>query len=324
MRGKKLPWKREYPFVEPEISAEGVRLYPFERSFPLDISFLYISGRKHVRINRHEFFEVMYMYGGSTQIQIREGFFRARKGDLVVIGPNLYHRIFHQRKADLKMVSLNFQPEIIQTGKPGVEEEVRLLSPFLYQDSQFPHIISASQALSGEAFQLMLKMYKELPARTALNRVAIRTYLRMLLLLLLKHYADYLGRREITDGKQKDIQRLQPLFHLLDQNCGQHIEVRDAARVCAMSASHFMRFFKSTIGQPFRAYLTSLRIVKAQHMLSHSEFPIAEIGQQVGFCSQSYFGEVFLALVGMTPRTYRQRARANMQQERKFKASARI
>jgi len=75
-----------------------------------------------------------------------------------------------------------------------------------------------------------------------------------------------------------------------------------------MSTSHFMRYFKMNVGQTFRSYLTSFRIAKAQYLLQNKEIPIAEISQLVGFCSQSYFGEVFQAVVGMTPRTYRKRS----------------
>jgi transcriptional regulator GlxA family with amidase domain len=103
------------------------------------------------------------------------------------------------------------------------------------------------------------------------------------------------------------LQRLQPVFDLLEQNFDQPIKVEDAARRCAMSASHFMRFFKMTVGQTFRSYLISFRVAKAQHMLMSDEVSIAEISQEMGFCSQSYFGEVFKTLVGTTPRTYRHR-----------------
>ena len=68
------------------------------------------------------------------------------------------------------------------------------------------------------------------------------------------------------------------------------------------------KFFKMTVGQTFCTYLTSFRIARAQHMLLNNEIPIAEISQLVGFCSQSYFGEVFRSTVGMTPRAYRQRS----------------
>jgi hypothetical protein len=50
-------------------------------------------------------------------------------------------------------------------------------------------------------------------------------------------------------------------------------------------------------GQSFRAYLTGFRVEKAQAMLSTGNSSIVEISQQIGFCSQSYFGEVFRDLV---------------------------
>jgi hypothetical protein len=39
MKHEKFPWKRAYKFVESAITAEGVRVYPLDRSFPIDVSF---------------------------------------------------------------------------------------------------------------------------------------------------------------------------------------------------------------------------------------------------------------------------------------------
>jgi AraC-like DNA-binding protein len=312
MKSGRFPWKKEYQFVESGITADGVRTYPFDPAFPLDVSFLTGSGRHLVRMNRHEFFEVLYMFSGRTEIQIRSRCFHLKKGDVVVIGPDIYHRLLHKPHPEVKLISLNFQPEVIRSGEAEGESE-RYLSPFLCQGPQFPHVISGSRALLREVSQFILKIHEELPPRTTLQRLAAKTYMKGLLLLLLRHFADHLGTREAVDRKQRHLQRLQPLFQLLDQSYGEYVEVADAARVCAMSASHFMRFFKQTMGQPFRAYLSAFRIAKAQLMLSDGEASIADISQQVGFCSQSYFGEIFRALVGMTPRAYRQRFRAKAQ-----------
>jgi AraC-like DNA-binding protein len=305
VKDENFPWTGTYKFVEPGINAEGVRVYPFDRSFPIDVSFQKALGRRLVRLNRHEFFEIIYVYNGRTYIQARDRVLPAKAGDLVVIGSNLYHRVLHKADAEVKLVSMNFQPEIIRSGK-AVGEEEHYLSPFLCQDSHFPHVISTSRQLSGEVFDLILKIHRELPACALLNRMAIRTYLNMVLFLLLKHYEGYLGSRERVDQERRR-KRLLPVFELMEQNFGQPIEVQDAARACAMSSSHFMRFFKMAVGQTFCAYLTNFRIARAQHMLSKNEVSIAEISQLVGFCSQSYFGEVFRAQVGMTPRAYRQR-----------------
>jgi AraC-like DNA-binding protein/mannose-6-phosphate isomerase-like protein (cupin superfamily) len=297
-------WREMYKVTEPGINAEGVRVYPFDSAFPIDVSFHKASGPRLVRLNRHEFFEIIYIYSGKTNIQVRDRILPAKTGDLVVIGPNLYHRIFDKANEDLKLVSMNFQPEIVRSGKVAGEEEY-YLSPFLYQGADFAHVISRSENLSREVFDLIVKIHRELPALTLLNRMAIRTYLKMILFLLFKHYSKRFGSAEMLDRERINLQRLQPVFDLLEHSFAQPIKVRDAARVCAMSSSHFMRFFKVTVGQTFCSYVTSFRIAKAQYMLMNQEVSIAEISQQVGFCSQSYFGEVFRELVGTTPRTYR-------------------
>lgn len=307
MKNGNFLWKGMYEFTEPGINAEGIRVYPFEPTFPIDVSFQKASGPRLVRLNRHEFFEIIFMYSGNSEIQVRERVLPVKAGDLVVIGPNLYHRVLHDVKANVRLISMNFQPEIVRYGKAAGEEEY-YLSPFLSQRSDFPHVISDSPQLSKEAFNLLVQIHRELPARTLLNRMAIRTYLRMILFLLFKHYSNSLRSFNLLDNETKNLRRLQPVFDLLDDSFAKRIKVRDAARACAMSSSHFMKFFKVTVGQTFGAYLTSFRIAKAQYMLMNDKIPLAEISQQVGFCSQSYFGEVFRSLVGVTPRTYRLRS----------------
>jgi len=173
MKHDQFPWKSDYKFVEPGINADNVRLYPFDQSFPLDVSFQRITGPKLVRLNRHAFFEILYMFGGSATIQIRDLYFPMKKGTVVVIGPNLYHRILRTPNAEGKVVSLNFQPDIIRFGNSGGEEG-RYLNPFLFQDAQFPHIISKSPSLSRDVLDLILRIYEELPAHTEIGRASCR------------------------------------------------------------------------------------------------------------------------------------------------------
>jgi AraC-like DNA-binding protein len=228
-----------------------------------------------------------------------------------VIGPNIYKQFLYNPRVENKLITLNFRPEVIRSVATESEDEI-YMSSFLYQGPRFPHIISGDRALSREVFQLLLKIHNGLPARTIFDRLAARTYLKVLFLLLAQRFRGYLETEERMDRKLRDLDRLRPLFEILGEHCGEHIEVKDAARVCAMSASYFMRFFKQTTGQSFRAYLTGFRIERAQAMLSSGNWSILQISQQVGFCSQSYFGEVFRDLVGMTPRAFRRRFGAKL------------
>lgn len=304
MKMQSFPWKREYQFVEPGIDADGVRVYPFDPTFPIDVSFLVVAGPQQVRLNRHDFFEIIYAYSGSTQIQVLQRSLPMRQGDLVVMGPSLYHRILPPANREVRLVSLNFQRDLVLSGESDGESE-QYLAPFVRQGADFPHVISGLKPLSRDAFEWILKVHAELPVHNILNRLAVKTYLKMLLLLLLRYYSDHLGMRDTLNRNERNLQRLQPLFELVQKQYRNPIEVADAARVCAMSCSHFMKVFKTATGQSFRAYLTSFRVAKAQSLLANSEEAIAAISEEVGFCSQSYFGEVFRDLVGMTPLAYR-------------------
>ncbi len=301
-----LKWESAYRVVEPGINAEGVHTYPFDPAFPIDVGFFVHAGRHNVRMNRHDYLEVIYVYGGETEIQIREHYFHVKKGNLVVIGPDIYHRILNRPNLQVKLASLNFRPEVIRGGAVNGDEEHCLL-PFLSQDSYFPHVIRPATGIPGEIMGLIRRIYDELPVTSELSRVAVKTYLKMIMVILAKHYGTYLGLRGITGRKQKAIQRLGPLFDGLERGYGEPIRVEDAARLCAMSTSHFMSFFKRVTGQTFVAYLNSFRIAKAQTLLATTEKSISEISQETGFCGQSYFGKIFHKHVGMTPLAYRHR-----------------
>jgi AraC-like DNA-binding protein/quercetin dioxygenase-like cupin family protein len=310
MSQRPLPWVDAYPLVDETISAEGLSSYPFaDNNFPVQVGFHVYSARRDVRTRRHEHPEVIYIYAGSANVQIQNLSFDVSQGDLIVLGPNLYHRILNnlrQPKAKVKIISLTFQMEVIRGTEPSADAELYLL-PLLCQDASFPHVVPAGSRLPGRVLELMLDMHNSLPAPGDLDRLAVKTDLKMLLLGLHQHYKHYARRQHTLGRRERDLGRLRPLFRLLEEKYGENVRVADAARLCAMSSSHFMRFFKTVTGESFRAYLNNFRISKAQTLLATTADPIGDISEKVAFCSQSYFGKVFLTRVGMTPLAYRRK-----------------
>jgi AraC-like DNA-binding protein len=137
----------------------------------------------------------------------------------------------------------------------------------------------------------------------------VKAYLKMLLVLLVNHYASYAGTVDTFQRQQGALDRLLPLFRYLGENCGEPIQVQEAARTCGMSGSYFMNFFKKATGLPFMKYLNHYRIERAQTLLANTDESMATISHQIGFCDQSYFGMVFRRTLGMTPAAYRRRSR---------------
>lgn len=77
------------------------------------------------------------------------------------------------------------------------------------------------------------------------------------------------------------------------------------AEACGFSQSHFMKFFKATIGVPFTAYLNDYRLTMASRLLLSSEDSILTIAGDTGFDNLSYFNRTFKQRFGMTPSRFR-------------------
>ena len=128
-----------------------------------------------------------------------------------------------------------------------------------------------------------------------------------MLALLMRHYAGYAGSETAYTRHREDLERLRPLFQYIDAHYASPLTVADAAAVLHFSKSSFMRLFKQVTGDSFIGYLNRFRVAKAELLLASTDMPIADIGQEVGFYDQSYFGATFRGLLCMTPRQYRQR-----------------
>jgi AraC-like DNA-binding protein len=295
-----------FSVIEPQINAEGVHVWPFDVSCPVDVLFMTEDGRHSLRMNRHGYFEILYLCSGSANCHIQDRLLPFNEGDLAIVGSTLYHRVECQ-STPLTLAALFFEPDFIRC--EGGSDSAEYLTPFLLQDSEFPHIVPAETGIPSQVLELMLRIRSELPPLSPRGRLAVKTYLKMILMLLVNRYASYTGTVETFQRQQRDLDRLLPLFRYLGENCGTAIQVREASRICGMSESHFMSFFKRVTGLSFMKYLNHYRVERSQVMLVNTDEPMATISQEMGFCDQSYFGTVFRRLVGMTPAAYRRRFR---------------
>jgi AraC-like DNA-binding protein/mannose-6-phosphate isomerase-like protein (cupin superfamily) len=303
-------WRNADRGGSPIVNAEGVYLCDFDPSFPIEVGFEIHDSHHNVRMNRHESFEVVYVYGGDGYLQVQDRRFRMFKGNVALVGPNLYHQFLSGPTTKLKLSFLHFQSQILLGSTSGEEEQY--LAPFLCQDVRFPHVISAFTRIPDQVLPLILKIHSELPPRNEVSRLTVKTYLKMVLLLLLRHYHKYLGTHEALERRRQDMRRIDPLFHFIDQHYHQSIRIPTAAHLCAMSEVQFVRFFRRITGQSLGNYLKRFRVAKAQSLLSATDETIADISALLGFCSQSHFGAAFRSLVGLTPLAYRRRYGRNL------------
>jgi hypothetical protein len=156
-------------------------------------------------------------------------------------------------------------PDLIRANDMG-GEDVEYLMPFLVQDTAFPYVVHYKTVIPAQVSDLMERIHEELPAISPLSRLSVKTYLKMILLLLVKHYAGYGGTEEIFYLKQKAIERLRSLFEYIDHHYGDPITVDDAASIVCMSPTGTagskgrpVWWMQILLGQPFCHFQTNRR-----------------------------------------------------------------
>jgi AraC family transcriptional activator of pobA len=301
-------WENAFSLIDPQINAEGVHLWPFEPTCPVDIRFYVYDNHQSIRMNRHDYFEIFYLQKGELIFRIQDRCFPMNDGDMVILSSTQYHTMQLPEQGTpptrARAAALYFMPDAIWSSDAG-GEGAEYLTPFLFQDENFPYLIPRDTGTPREIFELMRRIKTELPAETNRGRLTVRTYLKMILMLLVNHFANHRGTDESFRRKQQAIEQLRPLFDFLENHYRDPITIESAASVLCMSKSHFMRIFKQVTGQPFVNYLNHFRIAKAQALLATTELSVSEIGQEVGFSDQSYFGLIFRKFSQLTPLQYR-------------------
>lgn len=79
----------------------------------------------------------------------------------------------------------------------------------------------------------------------------------------------------------------------------------EIAGIANMSRTYFSQCFKNVTGKSFNDYVTDIRMSKAKKLLVHTNTPIYQIAQHVGFKDEKYFSKLFLQEIGVLPSDFR-------------------
>jgi AraC-like DNA-binding protein len=92
---------------------------------------------------------------------------------------------------------------------------------------------------------------------------------------------------------------------ILSAHLDGRVMLRDVARECGLSASHFSRAFHRTIGAAPHHWLLKHRVEVAKEKLRDRRLALSEVALACGFSDQSHLTRVFTRFVGASPGAWR-------------------
>jgi len=87
----------------------------------------------------------------------------------------------------------------------------------------------------------------------------------------------------------------------VESHLDQKIPLDALASMAGLSAHHFARAFRQSVGMPPHGYLLQRRLEHAEHLLRDTRLPLSEIALAAGFSDQSHLARHFRRLTGMPP-----------------------
>lgn len=120
-----------------------------------------------------------------------------------------------------------------------------------------------------------------------------------------------------TRQSGKNSNAVNTIREILDTRYIEHITIEDLAKKVFLTPNYISNIFKESVGDSVIDYLTKVRMKHAARLLSDPVLKIYEVAEAVGFANNSYFANVFKGMYGVTPKEYREKIKANEEQDSK-------
>lgn len=119
--------------------------------------------------------------------------------------------------------------------------------------------------------------------------------------LLYELFALLAEERAGTDGNP----HIRRALDYISAHYTERLSIPDIAEHLHLSSNYFTKLFKQETGVTPVQYIASLRYEKSAHLLRHTDMPVSEIAQAVGFSDTLYFSRFFHGFAGSSPTAFR-------------------
>lgn len=244
----------------------------------------------------HPEYELVYIDGADGNRHVGDHFSAYKGSDLVFIGSDIPHLNFdYGIKTPYEKLVLHIRKDFVGNAWSSSPELIPIRQLF-------------ADAAHGIAFSENCKRAIGKRVKGLADRSGFALFSEVLQIL------DFLARDQEKVllhpepfrhfYKQKEQDRLQRIFALIEANYQRKISVEEAAAACNLSYAAFCRYFKRMTKLTFTEFLNHYRINQAKKLLL-SDRNVTESCFACGFESLSYFNRTFRKITGSNPLAFK-------------------
>ncbi|MGN1082640.1 MAG: AraC family transcriptional regulator [Candidatus Avispirillum sp.] len=243
------------------------------------------------KTHAHNHYELYFLVSGRRNYFIGNRIVHVKGGDFVFVPIHTIHKTTSISAEGHERFLINFTENYFDG---SIKHEIIKL----FDD----YCLSVSPDNIGNIKEIFKKISNEYKINDKHSPMLLKSHLTELFVNLLRAKKHSLPLNANESNAEAQIKKV---LALLENDISADITVDYAADIAALSKSHFEKTFRSLTGYTFIEYLNTMRMLRAQKLLTKTSKSITEIAFECGFNSSNYFATVFRKYVGITPLKYR-------------------
>lgn len=269
-------------------------LVPYKKTF---ITRRLLMDPKSNKIHSHKNFELNLIISGSGRRIVGNHISSYTKGDLVLLGPNIYHCWeVQETEEDAECIVTHFYENIINSDFFNIPELESLVT--LLKDA------GNGISFKGKKAEKVAVSLLKMP-----NLSGLELYIELLKvfnLLLQIDDREYLALPSSQPNiHEKDNDQINKVYEYVFQNIHEGIKLKEASSLVCMEPGSFCRYFKKKTNQTFMDYVKNVRIGIAAKLLAETDKQITQICFECGYNNLANFNHYFKDIMKKTPSEYR-------------------
>lgn len=246
-------------------------------------------------------YEVHYITSGYGILISNGQRYELSPGILYITGPNVSHAQLISKQSPMLEISVFYKVNLL-SNKHDLERaayklEKSLASSFLSQPFWIGHDKQNLQPL-------FTNLISEMHSRKADSNLMISSYLKQLLILIVRNYED--SKEMLSFTSHLDLNKQRSL--IIDQaflDYYKTITLEHLAEKIGLGIRQTQRLLLEEYGMNFSQKRLQARMAQAKLLLESTEYSISDIAEMVGYGTSEHFCNVFKKANGITAGEYR-------------------
>ena len=243
----------------------------------------------------HNYMEVGICYEGRGKCILRDTIEAFEAGCMTIVPPNYPHNNETEPDETAFWEWMYFDLDSVLRDMKELsfnKLDTEYISNALYESALFFH-----QDMHRKISNIILEIREECDRKSYMYREKLRGLLQSFVVELLRiHNVN-------SDMPRKNPRSFQiaPALAYVKKHYNEEIRIRDLAKACNISESHFRRIFQECMNMTPNDHVNVVRIQEASRLLLKSHATMGEIAYRVGYGNVSTFNRNFKRMLGMTP-----------------------